>query len=113
MRKPKNILIFSTAYLPFVAGAEVAIKEITDRLGKSVTKKIDFDLITAQFDPKLPKIEKVGNVNIYRIGVGKPIIDKLLLPFWGAVKAFKLSKQKEYLCFWGIMVTYADRKSVV
>jgi len=28
----KRILIFSTAYLPFVGGAEVAVKEITDRL---------------------------------------------------------------------------------
>lgn len=28
-----KVLIFSTAYLPFVGGAELAIKEITDRLG--------------------------------------------------------------------------------
>jgi len=27
-----KIAIFSTAYLPFVGGAELAVKEITDRL---------------------------------------------------------------------------------
>ena len=37
----KRILIFSTAYFPFVGGAEVAIKEITGRLGHDFI----FDLI--------------------------------------------------------------------
>ena len=39
----KRILIFSTAYYPFVAGAEVAVKEITDILSSD----FEFDLITA------------------------------------------------------------------
>ena len=64
----RRILIFSTAYYPFVGGAEVAVKEITDRLVGS----FDFDLITARFEKKLPPVEKVGNVTVYRIGSGKP-----------------------------------------
>ena len=32
-----RILIFSTAYLPFVGGTEVAIKEITDRYNEQLS----------------------------------------------------------------------------
>ena len=60
---PKKILIFSIAYHPFIGGAEMAIKEITDRIGD-----IDFDLITLRFDKNLSKFERIGNLNVYRIG---------------------------------------------
>ena len=49
MQEQDRILIFSTAYYPFVGGAEVSIKEITDRI-----PDIQFDLITARFSKKLP-----------------------------------------------------------
>jgi len=38
-KKEKKILIFSTAYYPYVGGAEVAVKEITDRI-----KDVEFDM---------------------------------------------------------------------
>jgi len=38
-----KILIFSTTYFPFIGGAEIAVKEITDRV-----KSYQFDLITAR-----------------------------------------------------------------
>ncbi len=100
----KRILIFSTAYYPFVGGAEVAIKEITDRLGG----KFDFDLITAKLDKKLSDFEKIGNVNIYRVGGYGSTLDKMLLPFSGFFLANKLSKKQEYFCMWGMMVTFGS-----
>jgi glycosyltransferase involved in cell wall biosynthesis len=100
---PKKILIFSTAYFPFVGGAEVAVKEITDRISDT-----RFDLITARFRRDLPKIEKIGNINVYRLGIGIPILDKLFLPFWGAVKAIKLNKKNHYDYFWCMMATFAS-----
>ncbi len=100
----RKILIFSTAYYPFVGGAEVAVKEITDRLENDFS----FDLITARMDRRLPIVEKIGAVTIYRIGIGKPMLDKLLLPFFGARMAWKLSKKQEYHSFWGIMVTFGS-----
>lgn len=99
----KKILIFSTAYYPFVGGAEVSIKEITDRLSD-----FDFDLITAKFKADLPKSEKVGNVNIYRLGFGWPILDKLLLPFWGAIVVGRLQRKNAYLAFYCVMATFAS-----
>jgi len=53
----KRILIFSTAYSPFMGGAEIATKEITDRLGRS---DFCFDMITLRFDRTLPKLKKSG-----------------------------------------------------
>lgn len=99
----KKILIFSTAYYPFVGGAEVSIKEITDRLSD-----FEFDLITARFKADLPKSEKVGNVNVYRLGFGWPILDKLLLPFWGAIVVNRLQRKNAYLAFYCVMATFAS-----
>lgn len=62
----KKVLIFSLNYYPrFIGGAEVAIKEITDRVSP---EDIEFHLITLRFDSNLPKQEKIGNVTVHRIG---------------------------------------------
>jgi glycosyltransferase involved in cell wall biosynthesis len=100
----KKVLIFSTAYFPFVGGAEISVKEITDRL----SNEFDFDLITARFNKDLPRFEKIGSVNVYRLGSGKKLFDKVFLPFRGAILSYKLSKSKNYYCFWGIMATFGS-----
>ena len=56
----KRILIFSLAYTPYVGGAELAIKEITDRLDPN---EYSFDMITLRFDRKLPDVEKIGRAS--------------------------------------------------
>jgi glycosyltransferase involved in cell wall biosynthesis len=99
-----RVLIFSTAYYPFVGGAEVAVKEITDRLGQD----IEFDLITAKLGPKLDNIQKINAVTVYRVGWGVPILDKLWVPFGGALLALKLKKKKPYDAFWCIMASYSS-----
>ena len=101
---PKKILIFSTAYLPLIGGAEISVKEITDRLGD----EIEFDLITARIRRNFPKIERVGKVTVYRIGIGFELLDKLLVPFLGAVKAIQLNRVRNYSCFWCIMASFAS-----
>lgn len=102
--KRRRILVLSTAYYPFVGGAEIAIKEITDRLSSD----FDFDLITARFDKNLPIFEKIGSVNVHRIGFGHKTFDKLVLPFLGAFKIYKLNKNNNYFCIWAMMITFAS-----
>ena len=70
-------------YLPYIGGAEIAVKEITDRI-----KDFNFDLIAARLDKKNKKEEKIGNINVYRVGWGN-ILDKYLYPFL----AFKKAKE--------------------
>lgn len=104
----KKIIIFSTAYLPMIGGAELAVKEITDRLeGREV------DLICARLRRDLKKEEKIGRVNVYRIGFGSKI-DKLLLPLFGFLKAkklykkFQVSNSKSQVALWGMMASWGS-----
>lgn len=63
----KKILIFSLNYYPrFIGGAEVAIKEITDRIPP---EDIEFHMVTLRLDSELSEEEKVGNVIVHRIGM--------------------------------------------
>lgn len=102
MTGKKRILIFSTAYYPLVGGAEVAVKEITDRLSADY----EFDLVTAKIKTSLLQEERVGAVNVYRIGWGKPV-DKLLLTLWGGRIGQKLSQKRGgYDAIWAIMASF-------
>ncbi|MFH1671593.1 MAG: glycosyltransferase family 4 protein [Candidatus Portnoybacteria bacterium] len=101
-RQAVPVLIFSTAYLPLIGGAEIAVKEITDRIGD-----FNFDLITARIDGKLKKEERIGNVNVYRIGWGINALDKFFLTFFGFIKALELDKKRNYSIIWSIMASQA------
>jgi len=56
------------AYHPFVGGAEVAIREITDRIKP---EDIEFHMVTLRYDRTLPRVEKVGNIVVHRIGISR------------------------------------------
>lgn len=119
---PKRVLIFSLAYYPFVGGAEVAIKEITDRISADA---IQFDMVTLRFDNSLPRFERIGNVNVHRIGftstkptmadlVQKPLVfNKYLLPLIGWWKASQLHRNNQYEATWSMMANYAGFAAVL
>ncbi len=113
----KRILIFSLTYHPFVGGAEVAIKEITDRIDQA---EYAFDMVTLRFDSSLPKVEKRGNVTIHRVGpsvAGAKVSDrnlpltlrlaKALFPFTACAKALMLSRTNAYDMTWAMMANSA------
>ncbi len=93
----KRILIFSTAYLPLIGGAEVAIRELTDRI-----TDFEFDLICARLVPGLLARETVGRVNVYRVGFGCTF-DKYLLPFLGPLRALFLKMD----LLWSVQASYS------
>ena len=110
---PKKILIFSLIYYPYhVGGAEVAIKEITDRID---TKDIEFDMVCLRFDKNLSEVEKIGNVTVHRIGFTKdaptmadlrkfPLhLNKLWFQVSACIKAHKLNKKNNYDSVWAMM----------
>ena len=111
--KPRRILIFSLAYYPrYVGGAEVAVKEITDRIDSS---EYVFDMVTLR--KQAPDFERVGNVNVCRVGApwfGRNTkssrvmpLSKLLFPFTAFFKALKLARKQPYDAVWPIMASYA------
>jgi glycosyltransferase involved in cell wall biosynthesis len=93
----KNILIFITSYYPNVGGAEVAVKEITDRV-----TNFNYHLICFSDNKKIADVEKIGNVNVHRVNGFK-----FLFPFTGFLKALRLNKNIEFDAVWSIMATYA------
>lgn len=97
-----RILIFSTAYLPLIGGAEIAVKEITDRLGS----EYEFEMITARIKSSLPNHEQIGNVLVHRMGFGIPKVDKFLLAWGGGLYAKKLHAQKKFSAAWAIMASF-------
>lgn len=109
----KKILIFSLAYYPkHIGGAEVAIKEITDRIDPG---EIEFHMVTNRFDSTLPRIEQIGNIRVHRIGIVKknpgmadlrkfPLhLNKFIFQFLAAYQAIKLHKKYQYDGIWAMM----------
>jgi len=73
-----------------------------------LSRDFEFDLITGRFNRDLPAVEKIGAVTVYRVGIGRTMFDKLVLPFRGAFLARKLNKRFNYYCLWGVMVTFGS-----
>lgn len=108
----KKVLIFSLQYYPFVGGAEVAIKEITDRISP---EQYEFHMLTSRFDSSLPKIEKVGNITVYRIGLSTkspgisdlkklPLhLNKFLFQILAVPHALSLHSKLKFNATWGMM----------
>ncbi|TSC87175.1 MAG: glycosyltransferase [Parcubacteria group bacterium Gr01-1014_8] len=107
----KRVLIFSLGYFPnAVGGAEVAIKEITQRI-----PDIEFHMVTNRYDSTLPKVEKIGSILVHRIGISskRPSIadlrrwplhlNKFLYQFLAAWKAIKLHRTYKYDALWAMM----------
>lgn len=122
-KKPKRILIFSLVYYPnFIGGAEVAIKEITDRINPL---EYQFDMVTLRLDSSLPKKEKIGNVNIYRVGFSGNCentsdalkfpwqLNKYLMIFTGFFQALSLHRKNKYDAIWSMMATYNSFAAVL
>ncbi len=109
----KKILIFSLAYYPkHIGGAEIAIKEITDRISPD---DYEFHMICNRYDSNLPFVEQVGNVLVHRIGLSikdpemtdlrkMPLhLNKLLFQFLAYFKAKELHKKYKYNVIWAMM----------
>jgi glycosyltransferase involved in cell wall biosynthesis len=97
----KRILIFSLAYYPsFVSGAEAAIKEITDRISED---DYEFHLITHLFEKSAPRVEKIGHVTVYRVGLGNAYLSKMLFIPLAAQKAARLHKKLHFTGMWAMM----------
>jgi glycosyltransferase involved in cell wall biosynthesis len=94
----KKILIFSLAYYPRVGGAEVAIKELTDRI-----RDIEFHMITHKFDASLPENEMIGNVHVHRVGSGASYLSKIFFIPRATLRGFLLNRREKFDGMWAMM----------
>ena len=93
-----KVLIFSLSYFPLGGGAEMAIKEITQRIPNT---EFRFELVTLRFNRSHPKFEHLGNLDIYRIGGGFGYLSKILF----IPQATWFAMRKQYDFYW-VMMTY-------
>lgn len=97
----KRILIFSLAYYPsHISGAEIAIKEITDRI---LPRDIEFSMVTHLFTKDALRVERIGNVEVHRVGFGPRYVSKILFIPLAALKAAQLNRQKKFDALWAMM----------
>ncbi|MCA9357304.1 glycosyltransferase family 4 protein [Candidatus Nomurabacteria bacterium] len=110
---PKKILIFDLNYYPdHVGGAEVAVKEITDRIPPD---EYEFHMVCLGYDSKLPKESQEGNVHVHRIGFTKSNVEledlskfplhynKHLYLFWAPIKGMLLHRKLKFNATWSMM----------
>lgn len=95
----KRILIFSLAYQPLVGGAEIAIKEITDRM----PAQFDFHMITLRFSKEHPRYEHIGNINVHRVGFGPSYISKIFFVPLAVYMALFLHRRHPFVGMWAMM----------
>lgn len=109
----RKILILSLAYYPeHIGGAEVAIKEITDRLSPD---KYEFHLVCNRYNSGLLPKEKIGNILVHRIGLIKrnptmadlrkwPLhLNKIIYQWLAYYKAKKLHREHHFDAIWAMM----------
>lgn len=96
-----RILLFSVAYFPHVWWAEVAWQELTKRLPQHKR-----DMIVAKLSPRLPFHEAIGNVTVWRIGIGFPLFDKLLYLLVGPFLGLCLHFRHRFALCVGIMASW-------
>jgi UDP-glucose 4-epimerase len=97
----KKILIFSLAYYPkHIGGAEVAIREITDRVSNSA---YEFHMLTLRFEKDAPTEEKIGNVYVHRVGGGAGYLSKILFILQASFAAVALNKKHTFYGMWAMM----------
>ena len=97
------IFVFTTAYHPFLGGAELAIQETTRRLANDCR----FFIIPARLRRDPPERSPRPEGTVIRVGFGHPV-DKVLLPFFGTFKTLRLMRRVKPMCFWGVMATFAS-----
>lgn len=100
----KRIVIFSLAYEPLIGGAEIAVKELTERL----TTDFSFDMVTLRFSREHARTEQIGTVSVHRVTSWK-----FLFPFAAALRALFLHRRNHYDAVWAIMANRAGAAALL
>ncbi|MEK7649693.1 MAG: glycosyltransferase family 4 protein [Patescibacteria group bacterium] len=98
-RQSPLIIVCTTAYLPYIGGAELAIYEIAKR-----STDLRFLIVTSRLSRHVPRHELAGNIEVRRVGLGLSF-DKWLLPFLGGFVALRRARREKKVLLWGMMVS--------
>ncbi len=102
-----KVLVFATTYHPNHGPAEEALARLAEAM-----PHVEFHVVTSRFRKNNPRITRIDNVEIYRIGFGFTF-DKYLLPFLGAWKAKQLDRKNHYRFMWSVMGSYGGLAGLI
>lgn len=94
-----TIVVFSTSYLPYIGGAEIAIYEIAKRC-----PSFRFVIVTARGSGRPPRFERHDHIEIRRLGLGMRF-DKWLLPILAFFAASRIVLRESHVLLWGMMLS--------
>lgn len=98
------VIVFSTAYHPYVGGAEIAIEETISRL----QERFDFYVVTHRMRRDLARREEYRGAVVIRCGFGTAVDRMFLFPFFACFAGIRIMRQKSRVLLWGVMVSYAS-----
>lgn len=109
-----NIAVFSFAFTPFEGGAEIAAREIIQRVNN-----YNFTVFTYKFDRQWLLREQKGNLEMVRIGSGRNggqkgetgryyghLWDKVFYAFRAWQMAENLHAKRRFQVIWAVMASY-------
>jgi glycosyltransferase involved in cell wall biosynthesis len=94
----KRVLVFCLTFHPHVGGAEVALREITDRI-----PDVEFHLITARLRSASLPHERIGRIEVHRVGFGSRYLSKILFIPRATVAAWRLLRSRHFDGMWAMM----------
>lgn len=97
-----HIVIATTAFAPFLGGAEIAVQELIKKMSTSFR----FTIVTARMDSKLARRDVWEGFDVIRVGCGSKF-DKLWLIAIFPWYAWRLKRQHGAILVWAIMASYA------
>ncbi|OGF63149.1 hypothetical protein A3C77_02145 [Candidatus Giovannonibacteria bacterium RIFCSPHIGHO2_02_FULL_45_13] len=111
--KKPIIFVFSTAYHPFIGGAEVAIEQVAKRL----KNEFDFVIFTSWMRRDLPKREARDDGLVVRLGLGNKF-DKFLLPILGCLAAIHeitriRARSDAKIIFWAMDLSFGSLTAAI
>ena len=97
-----HIIVVTTAFTPFLGGAEIAMQEIIKRLGS----QFRFTVVTARLKKTVPKHDQWADARVIRVGWGCAF-DKIFLIFATPFIVARLKKTESAKLVWAVMASYA------
>ena len=101
-----EIIALITSYFPAIGGAEVALRQVAERL----SAEFDFLIVTSRGRPTLPKAEFAREGLIWRLGFGSTM-DRWLLPITSEAVHRRIRQRRgegSRMILWGMDVSQAS-----
>ena len=106
MSNSSLIYVFSLAFEPYIGGAEIALREIAERM-PGMRFRIYTSYALKRFPLLYPeRITRKGNITIVRVGPRIRYLAQYLFPIFATIRAFRDAVLDHPRAVWGMLESY-------